>query len=185
MDEASQCSEPALLIPLVRSRDIKQLVLLGDHYQLPPTSIKGNDAALTISPFQRLAGHSSHVIQLDDPLTPRHVPLISPNLLQYQYRMHPDIAHFPSMVMFSCALHSLTTSLQYFYKGKIFNAVLSSDRPLPAGFPWPGVGAEQHPVVFINIPQGVEEAGNVGLGKSFMNREEGELTRVTNSTDTV
>jgi superfamily I DNA and/or RNA helicase len=56
MDEASQCSEPALLIPLVRSRDIKQLVLLGDHYQLPPTSIKGNDAVLTISPFQRLAG---------------------------------------------------------------------------------------------------------------------------------
>lgn len=63
--------------------------------------------------------------------------------------------------------------LQYFYKGKIFNAVQSSDRPLPAGFPWPVSGAEQHPVVFVNVPQGVEEAGNVGLGKSFMNREEG------------
>lgn len=54
------------------------------------------------------------------------------------------------------------------------------DRPLPAGFPWPVSGAEQHPVVFIDVPLGAEEAGNVGLGKSFMNREEGEqMTRVT------
>lgn len=72
MDEASQCSEPALLIPLVRSRDIKQLVLLGDHYQLPPTSIKGNDAVLTISPFQRLAGHTSHVIQVSGTVPALH-----------------------------------------------------------------------------------------------------------------
>lgn len=93
-------------------------MLLGDHYQLPPTSIKGNDAVLTISPFQRLAGHASHVIQLDDPLTPSHVPLISPNLLQYQYRMHPDIAHFPSMVMVDFACQSLTTLCSISIKGK-------------------------------------------------------------------
>lgn len=78
---------------------------------------------------------------------------------------------------------STDASLQYFYKGKIFNAVQSSDRPLPAGFPWPVSDAEQHPVAFINIP-GVEEAGNNGLGKSFMNREEGKSPNDTCHHDT-
>lgn len=42
IDEASQASEPATLVPITQG--CEQLVLVGDHYQLPPT-IKSYRAA--------------------------------------------------------------------------------------------------------------------------------------------
>jgi hypothetical protein len=39
IDEATQCTEPASLVPLCRGA--RRLVLVGDHKQLPPTVMSG------------------------------------------------------------------------------------------------------------------------------------------------
>ena len=79
MDEATQASEPSALVPITRG--CRQLVLVGDHKQLPPTVI--SDAAqqggLGQSLFERLTecGVETH-------------------MLTTQYRMHPTIREYPS-----------------------------------------------------------------------------------------
>jgi regulator of nonsense transcripts 1 len=54
IDEATQATEPECLIPIVRSA--KQVVLVGDHCQLPPVvmSKKAAAAGLSRSLFERL-----------------------------------------------------------------------------------------------------------------------------------
>ena len=54
IDEATQATEPATLVPIVRG--CKQLVLVGDHKQLPPTVIssRAEKMGLNISLFERL-----------------------------------------------------------------------------------------------------------------------------------
>lgn len=105
IDEASQATELATLIPLMRS--CQQLVLVGDHCQLPPTiisEIAGNDG-LDVSLFDRLVQEG-----------------VTPYLLDTQYRMHPAISEFPS----DC-----------FYGGNIADGITSADRLAPGGFEWP------------------------------------------------
>ena len=55
IDEASQATEPATLVPICHG--CKQLVLCGDHCQLPPTvkSEQKHSAELKTSLFERLA----------------------------------------------------------------------------------------------------------------------------------
>ncbi|EER13527.1 conserved hypothetical protein [Perkinsus marinus ATCC 50983] len=77
IDECTQATEPASLVPLARGA--KRCVLLGDHKQLPAT-VHCNTAksgGLGISLFERLAMSG----------TPVH-------LLDIQRRMHPSIAEF-------------------------------------------------------------------------------------------
>lgn len=87
IDEAAQAVEASTLIPF-KFRP-SRVVLVGDHQQLPATVVSkplvemGYDRSL----FQRLVTNNSRVFLLDR-----------------QYRMHPDIAAFPS---------------QYFYKGRL------------------------------------------------------------------
>lgn len=105
IDEASQATEPGTLVPLIHG--CKQLVLVGDHYQLPPT-IKSKNAlekGLGISLFSRLATIG-----------------INPYMLNIQYRMHPHIASFSS---------------NRFYSGNVQSDASNKDRSIPQGFPWP------------------------------------------------
>lgn len=86
IDEAAQCVEPAILIPL--RRGCRKCVLVGDQNQLPATifSSEVKHYGYARSLFQRLieAGH----------------PYV---MLDTQYRMRPEISRFPSL-MFYCGI---------------------------------------------------------------------------------
>jgi AAA domain len=105
VDEATQATEPAVLVPLMRG--CRQLVLVGDHCQLPPTVLSTR------------AEEEGHGVPLFSRMVACGVP---PHMLDTQYRMHPGIAMFPS---------------DLFYGGLLKNGVSAPERrPLP-GFPWP------------------------------------------------
>ncbi|KAJ3474697.1 hypothetical protein NLI96_g12310 [Meripilus lineatus] len=80
IDEASACTEPASLIPIMKG--CSHLVLVGDHKQLGPivNSSEARRGGLGVSLFERLLGLES-------------VPHIT---LDTQYRMHPALSQFPS-----------------------------------------------------------------------------------------
>lgn len=89
IDEASQATETASLIPLVR--DCQQLVLIGDHKQLAPVviSMYAQTKGMKISLFERLLRQG-----------------ITPILLNVQYRMHPTLAIFPSYHFYNNGLEN-------------------------------------------------------------------------------
>ena len=106
IDEATQATEPEALIPCVTGA--KQLILVGDHCQLPPVVIckRAKKAGLSHSLFERL-------VQIG----------MRPIRLEVQYRMHPSLSDFPSNM---------------FYDGMLQNGVSSLDRMLPqVTVPWP------------------------------------------------
>ena len=104
LDEATQATEPASLVPLVRGA--RQIVLVGDHRQLPPTVIsrRAENGGLRRSLFERLVAMG-----------------IEPMLLNTQYRMHPAISDFPNRT---------------FYEGRLVDGITAADRPNPAGLLW-------------------------------------------------
>eukprot|EP00871_Galdieria_phlegrea_P001447 jgi/Galph1/2302/GphlegSOOS_G972.1 len=105
VDEATQSHEPGVIIPIARG--CEQLILAGDHYQLPPTILHSEAAerGLAMSLFERLVRSS-----------------VTPHLLRTQYRMHPSIAEFPS---------------QYFYHGLLKSAECTRKQSIASSFPWP------------------------------------------------
>lgn len=104
LDEATQATEPASLVPLVRGA--RQIVLVGDHRQLPPTVIsrRAENGGLRRSLFERLVAMG-----------------VKPMLLDTQYRMHPAISDFPNRT---------------FYEGRLVDGITTADRPNPAGLVW-------------------------------------------------
>jgi superfamily I DNA and/or RNA helicase len=109
IDEASQLTEPATLIPLVKG--CSRAVLVGDHVQLRATVQK--NAILT---------------GFDVSLFERHYNLperkgVAKVMLDTQYRMHRSICDFSS---------------EEFYDSRLKTGVLDDDRPIPPSqFPWP------------------------------------------------
>ncbi|CAK9002137.1 unnamed protein product [Durusdinium trenchii] len=89
IDEATQATEPAALIPICRSA-AEQLVLLGDPQQLPPTvlSLKAIRWGLSTTLFDRLSGQQQ------------------PMLLDTQFRMHPTLCEFPAAAFYGGQLRS-------------------------------------------------------------------------------
>lgn len=80
IDEACQATEPSSIIPLRPS--LKNLILVGDPMQLPPTVLsQSKDLAVTL--FERLSA------------------TITPLLLDTQYRMHPVISKFASDLFYN------------------------------------------------------------------------------------
>ncbi|KAG8064473.1 hypothetical protein GUJ93_ZPchr0004g38215 [Zizania palustris] len=79
IDEAAQAVEPATLVPLVHG--CKQVFLVGDPVQLPPTVISSTAQKLGYgtSLFERFQAAGFPV-----------------QMLKIQYRMHPEISIFPS-----------------------------------------------------------------------------------------
>ncbi|XP_032110600.1 protein ZGRF1 isoform X2 [Sapajus apella] len=98
LDECSQITEPASLLPIARF-ECEKLILVGDPKQLPPT-IQGSDAAhgngLEQTLFDRLClmGHK-------------------PVLLRTQYRCHPAISAIAN---------------DMFYEGNLMNGVTEIER---------------------------------------------------------
>ncbi|MDP6662097.1 MAG: AAA domain-containing protein [Candidatus Thalassarchaeaceae archaeon] len=105
VDEATQATEPSTLVPLVRGA--RQVVLIGDHRQLPPTVIsrRSVEGGLRKSLFER-------TIEMG----------IEPMMLTTQYRMHPAISNFPN---------------SRFYDNRLEDGISESDRPAPKGLIWP------------------------------------------------
>ena len=105
IDEATQATEPSALVPIVKGA--RQLILVGDHRQLPPTvtSQTAEDDGLAIPLFERLLNNG-----------------IPAKMLTTQYRMHPTIREFPSA---------------RFYENRLEDGCSPSDRPPVAGFLWP------------------------------------------------
>ncbi|KAJ8716059.1 hypothetical protein PYW08_013344 [Mythimna loreyi] len=95
IDEAGQVIEPETLIPL--TLDVTRLTLIGDPQQLPGfiCSQRAKKHGLNESLFSRLSSCSETWAGSS--------PIV---LLNQQYRMHPDIADYPSRA---------------FYDGKILN----------------------------------------------------------------
>ena len=140
IDEACQCVETSSLIPM--KYKCRSCILVGDPNQLPPTvlSSKASNCNFETSLFQRVQS-----------VVPESVFLLS-----IQYRMHPDIALFPST---------------YFYMGKLENGPNVGMHP---DFAINNISTELVPVtkpyVFFNV-SGTEESGQM---KSYRNITEVE-----------
>ena len=69
IDECTQATETAVLVPI--SRGCQQLILVGDHCQLPPTVISdvAMEKGLAVSLFSRLADQKVQPV-LSGPLLP-------------------------------------------------------------------------------------------------------------------
>jgi len=90
IDEATQATEPSCLIPITHA---KQVVMAGDHKQLPPTilSREAEERGLSTTLFERLADrHEDEIL----------------SMLRYQYRMHEDIMEFSGSQFYNGALEA-------------------------------------------------------------------------------
>jgi superfamily I DNA and/or RNA helicase len=149
IDEASQQTEPASLVPLVKG--CTKAVLVGDHVQLRATVqqhavLQDYDVSL----FERLYTQQQQSDSLDTGFCKV--------MLDTQYRMHEDVCSFSSVE---------------FYDGKLRTGVMPSERPLALSeFPWPpATGAvNQTRMVFVQC-SAAEDFGQ----KSKCNRGQAEL----------
>ncbi|GAB2293091.1 hypothetical protein Dimus_038244 [Dionaea muscipula] len=140
IDEAAQALEPATLIPLqlLKSSGTK-CIMVGDPKQLPAT-VLSNVATRYLfecSMFERLQRAGSPVIMLTE-----------------QYRMHPEICHFPSL---------------YFYEGKLLNGALLPSKMAPF-HTTKGFG----PYVFYDVTDGRERHGKNTGTSSLYNKGEAD-----------
>eukprot|EP00928_Gymnodinium_smaydae_P028365 TRINITY_DN21647_c0_g1_i1.p1 TRINITY_DN21647_c0_g1~~TRINITY_DN21647_c0_g1_i1.p1 ORF type:complete len:1434 (-),score=328.59 TRINITY_DN21647_c0_g1_i1:95-4396(-) len=106
IDEVAQATETSTIVPIVL-RGARQLILVGDHCQLPPAvlSREAELRGLSLSIYSRL--------------TSAGVPSA---FLDTQYRSHPQLAEF---------------SARTFYNGNLLSGTAASKRPPPKGFEWP------------------------------------------------
>ncbi|OAP58356.1 hypothetical protein AYL99_07446 [Fonsecaea erecta] len=109
IDEASQQTEPASLIPLVKG--CQRGILVGDHVQLRATvSPHASTLDHDISLMERLWAEASD-------------SAVGKSMLDTQYRMHPTLCIFPS---------------DEFYGGRLLSAEICHTIKIPASsFPWP------------------------------------------------
>ncbi|KAG7287377.1 hypothetical protein NEMBOFW57_006888 [Staphylotrichum longicolle] len=168
VDEASQQTEPASLVPLVKG--CQKAILVGDHVQLRPT-VHQHSLALEFdkSLFERLFTQPTSSNHKPSPLTPP--PPLARLMLDTQYRMHPALSPSPSTE---------------FYARALLTGIPASARPLfRSAFPWPPTSSQPHAttdptasasaadrarMVFIHCPAR-EEIG----GKSKTNKGQAEL----------
>lgn len=149
VDEASQQTEPASLVPLVKG--CEKAILVGDHIQLRPTVQEFSPAlGFDISLFERLYTRQGTT------------PGMAKIMLDTQYRMHPSICDFIS---------------KEFYEGKLLSGLKDSDRPMsPSAFPWPASPTAKISSSSASRMLFVECSGREDLGnKSKSNKEQADL----------
>jgi len=109
IDEVAQATELSAIVPIVLrgGNNLKRIILVGDHCQLPPgiASPEAEKRGLSLSIYSRLQRAG-----------------IDPMLLDTQYRSNPKIMEFSS---------------EAFYKGSLVSGVDAASRPPPRGVPWP------------------------------------------------
>jgi len=109
IDEASQLTEPATLVPLVKG--CSRAIVVGDHVQF----------RATVQQTAVVTGHDVSLFERHYNLAPKEG--VAKVMLDTQYRMHRSICDFSS---------------SEFYDGKLDTAVTDNARPLPPSlFPWP------------------------------------------------
>jgi superfamily I DNA and/or RNA helicase len=112
VDEASQQTEPATLVPLVKG--CSRAILVGDHVQL----------RATVQKHAILTGYDISLFERHYNIPERRG--VAKAMLDTQYRMQRDICDFSSTE---------------FYEGKLKTSVADHSRPLPSSqFPWPEHG---------------------------------------------
>lgn len=165
LDEAAQCTEPALLCALVAAR-AEQLVMVGDTKQLPPTvasSSKELRESLGISPMERLEKYG----------------LVEQKTLQIQYRLVQALLDHPSKYFYNGLVKSATESAakrmplvdQKLITGAFSEVEEDSIEAPPAGFAWPN---PLLPLAFISVGGGEAEvvhASSLGLAGRSNPRE--------------
>ena len=170
VDEATQATEPEVLIPIMKASsslgegsDLRKIILVGDQHQLGPVVVSQEAAknGLARSLFERLIlqGH----------------PL---SCLNVQYRMHPCLAKFSAKTFYADGAGLLTGVTAAQRACTLSFTVPGAGR---ASFPWPavagGCGAggpgARSPQMFYSVA-GVEEdaPAGAGAGMSFRNRLE-------------
>ena len=129
-DGAAQTREVEIFLSQGNCQD---WIRAGDYNQLPPTAQNefAKDKQMETSLFERL------IVQLG----------LGAEFLDTQYRMHPELAAFPS---------------RSFYDGEFKSGTLSSG--CPTGFPWPTV----RPLAIIDVP-------GRGSGSTSSNSNEAQL----------
>ncbi len=127
VDEATQATEPATLIPLLKA---PRAVLAGDHRQLPPTVLSQAAEALGLgfTLFERWIT-----------LFPR-----ASELLNIQYRMHPAIMEFPNLRFYEGKLKA-APGLENLRLSQLLDHPL--DHPV----------LDDRPVVFVHVPGAPEQ----------------------------
>lgn len=130
IDEASQQTEPASLVPLVKG--CSKAILVGDHVQLRPT-VQQIALAMDfdVSLFERLYRSSeTEAREEPQPAAPNGgagPDSVSRLMLDTQYRMHETICEFSS---------------REFYGGALRTGIARDSRPLAdSAFPWPVAAA--------------------------------------------
>ena len=121
IDEGNQLVDPELLIPLLHGCD--QLTIYGDYKQITPYVFSKNarDKKYDISLVHRLPMDVSIQVQSHDgKMHLRKYQGFIPKMLRTQYRMHPIISQFPSML---------------FYNGLLKDGVTEKQRTNKYGFP--------------------------------------------------
>ncbi len=144
IDEATQATEPSCLIPLIKA---PQVILAGDHKQLPPTILSPKAQALSLSLFERL-------IKL--------YPEAS-SMLQIQYRMNEQIKEFPSRKFYAGKLISAE---------EVKNIVLSDLLTEKGKTPF----TSDVPLVFVDTEGKLMEEQKAGSPSKF-NPKEAELVK--------
>lgn len=115
VDEASQCTEPEILIPL--QYGISKLVLVGDPQQLPAlvTSKTAAQCGFQMSLFERF---HRYFLQLKEPN-----PVF---MLTEQYRMHSEICQFPSLHFYGARLKTSGNHFQFPVKPYVLLDIVDS-----------------------------------------------------------
>ncbi|EAQ87610.1 hypothetical protein CHGG_04229 [Chaetomium globosum CBS 148.51] len=126
VDEASQQTEPASLVPLVKG--CQKAILVGDHVQLRPT-VHQHSLAIDFdkSLFERLYTEQYQPTTTSTVAAANSSPLASPPslahlMLDTQYRMHPSISAFPSAEFYS---HRLRTGIPASARPLLFRVGIS------------------------------------------------------------
>lgn len=119
VDEASQQTEPASLVPLVKG--CAKAILVGDHVQLRPTVQQlSSSVDFDVSLFERLFTLAEQSQPISEPGNPAGFRRL---MLDVQYRMHSDICSFSS---------------NEFYGNRLMTGISHDSRPLlDSAFPWP------------------------------------------------
>ncbi|SCO72247.1 DNA2/NAM7 helicase, putative [Plasmodium vivax] len=120
IDEASQSVELDILIPL--SFSCKKIILVGDPKQLSATV------------FSLFAKRRKYARSLFERLQRKHkMNKCKYNLLSIQYRMHPDISHFPNKYYYRNKITDAPYFLFTLFKEMKMNEYLTKLRSDPGG----------------------------------------------------
>ena len=139
IDEAGQTAEPDANIPISRLTLDGRLALVGDHKQLAPiASNKSEESSWKRSLLERLHG----------------VAGMDPLMLDMQYRMHIDIATWPS---------------SHFYKKRLLTAPhLQQSQQQIRGFPWPSDSS----ICFVHA-----DGYDTKIGNSYTNQQQIDIAK--------